>query len=83
MSSSTTWFEYGWPTRVRICARIRSLLIVAGPVYCTSIERMIGGPEADCGACARTSTGATSAQMEATQIAIGGGRIHPETCVIG
>jgi len=25
---------------------MRSLLIVAGPVYCTSIERMIGGPGA-------------------------------------
>src|SRR5215475_7511286 len=78
MSSCTTSFEYGWPTFVRICARMRSLLIVAGPVYSTSIARMTGGPGADCGACARAITIVKSVQREATQIAIGGGRIHPQ-----
>src|SRR5215469_3211150 len=82
MSSCTISFVYGWPTFVRICARMRSLLIVAGPVYCTSIERMMGGPGAvcgaDCGACARAITAVKSVQKEAIQIAIGGGRIRPQ-----
>jgi len=43
----------------------------------------MGGPGADCGACARTIMGLANAQMEATQIANGGGRIHPEKCLIG
>src|SRR5262252_1237060 len=78
MSVSTMSFEYTWPTFVRICARMRSLLIVAAPVYCTSRERMTGGPGADCGACARPITIVKSVQREATQIAIGGGRTHPQ-----
>src|SRR4029450_1337272 len=78
MSSCTISFEYSWPTFVRICARMRCLLIVAGPVYSTSIDRMMGGPGADCGACARTITAVKSAQREAIQIAIDGGRIHPQ-----
>src|SRR5213076_2714073 len=84
MSCSTTSLEYGWPTLVRICARIRSLLTVPGPVYSTSIERTMGGPcGAACGACARATVAASSAQMEAAQIANGGGRIHPEKYLIG
>src|SRR5574338_1200660 len=78
MSSCTISFEYTWPTFVRIWARIRSLLIFAGPVYCTSRERMTGGPGADGGACARTTIAVKSVQKEATQIANGGGRIHPQ-----
>src|SRR4029453_2387305 len=78
MSSCTISFVYTWPTFVRICARMRSLLIVAGPVYSTSMERIMGGPGADCGACARASTVAKTAQREAIQIATGGGRIHPQ-----
>src|SRR6516225_10245185 len=78
MSSCTMSFEYTWPTFVRICARMRSLLIVAGPVYCTSMEWMTGGPGADCGACARAIRAIKSVQNDATQIAIGGGRIHPQ-----
>src|ERR1700750_2185810 len=78
MSSCTTSFEYNWPTFVRICARMRSLLIDAGPVYSTSMEWITGGPGADGGACARTITAVKSAQREAIQIAIGRGRIHPE-----
>src|SRR2546423_8123752 len=78
MSSCTVSFEYTWPTFVRICARMRSLLIVAGPVYSTSMERMTGAPGADCGACARTITAVNSVQREAIQIAIGGGGIHPQ-----
>src|SRR2546430_14177711 len=78
MSSCTISFEYTWPTFVRICARMRSLLIVAGPVYSTSMERMTGGPGADCGACARTITAVNSVQREAIQIAIGGGGLHPQ-----
>src|SRR6516162_8157451 len=78
MSSSTISFEYTWPTFVRICATIRSLLIVAGPVYSTSMARMTGGPGGDGGACARAITAVQSVQREATQIAIGGGRTHPQ-----
>src|SRR5262249_53706130 len=78
MSSSTISFEYTWPTFVRICATIRSLLIVAGPVYSTSMARMTGGPGGDGGACARAITAVKSVQREATQIAIGGGRTHPQ-----
>src|SRR5262249_10305867 len=78
MSSCTTSFEYGWPTFVRICARMRSLLIVAGPVYSTSMERIMGGPGADGGACARAVTVVKRVKKEATQIAIGKGRVHPQ-----
>src|SRR5262245_33549293 len=78
MSSCTISFEYTWPTFVRICARMRSLLIVAGPVYCTSMARMTGGPGGTCGACPRTITAVKSVQKQATQIAIGGGRVHPQ-----
>src|SRR5262249_23317588 len=78
MSSSTISFEYTWPTFVRICARIRSLLIVAEPVYSTSMARMTGGPGGDGGACARAITAVKSVQREAIQIAIGGGRTHPQ-----
>jgi len=42
------------------------------------MERMMGGPGADCGACARANTVAKSAQREAIQIATGGERIHPQ-----
>src|SRR6266508_5079865 len=85
ISSSTTGLEYGWPTLVRICARIRSLLTVPGPVYSTSIERTMGGPcgAGACGACARPTVAPSSAQIEAAQTANGGGRIHPEKYFIG
>src|SRR6516164_1310900 len=83
MSSSTISFVYTWPTFVRMCARIRSLLIVAGPVYSTSMARMTGGPGADGGACARAITAVKSVQREAIQIAIGGGRTHPQKrCIL-
>src|SRR5437899_12846097 len=78
MSSCTISFEYSWPTFVRICARMRSLLIDAGPVYSTSMARIIGGPGADGGACARAITAVKSAQTEAIQIATDRGRIHPQ-----
>src|SRR2546423_15067105 len=84
MSCSTTSLEYGWPTLVRICARIRYLLTVPGPVYSTSIERTMGGPcGGACGACARATVAASSAQMEAAQIANGGGRSPPEKNLLG
>src|SRR5882672_11348209 len=83
MSSCTISFEYSWPTFVRICARMRSLLIDAGPVYSTSLARIIGGPGADGGACARTITVVKNAQREAIQIETGRGRIHPEKrCIV-
>src|SRR5262245_49930203 len=78
MYSCTISFEYTWPTFVRICARMRSLLIVAGPLYATSMARMTGAHGADCGSCARTITVVKSVQREAIQIAIGGVRIHPQ-----
>ena len=52
LASMNTASEYGFPTLVRSCARIRSLLTVAGPVYSTSIDRIIGGPCCCCGCCA-------------------------------
>jgi hypothetical protein len=55
------------------------LLTNLGPAYSTSIDRMIGGPS---GACARADTAPSSAQMDATQIANGGRRSHPEKCLI-
>ena len=47
------------------------------------MERMIGAAGADWGACARAISAPNNAQIEATQIANGGGRIHPETYLIG
>jgi hypothetical protein len=44
MSSSTVESEYGWPTAVRIWARILSFDTVAGPEYWTSIEWIVGAP---------------------------------------
>src|SRR6266403_356618 len=82
MSSCTISFEYSWPTFVRICARMRSLLIDAGPVYSTSMERIMGGPGADGGACARTVRGVKSALRDAINIAKGGGGVNPqERCI--
>src|SRR5215471_1069108 len=57
---------------------MRSLLIGAGPVYSTSMEWMMGGPVADGGACARAVTVVKRVKKEATQIAIGKGRVHPQ-----
>jgi hypothetical protein len=54
------------------------LLIDAGPEYSTSMERMVGGPGADGGACAQAITAVERTQREAIQIAKGGGRIHPQ-----
>src|SRR5262245_22942688 len=79
IACSTTSLEYGCPTLVLSCARIRSLLTVPGPVYSTSIERTMGGAcgcAGACGACARATVAPSSAQTEAAQIANGGGRIH-------
>src|SRR5437773_9574325 len=82
-SYSTVASLNGWPTFVRICARIRSLLTVGGPLYSTSISRMMGRGGGACGACDHANGVPSSAQMNATQVADSGGRIHPEKCLIG
>jgi hypothetical protein len=57
---------------------------VPGPVYSTATERTMGCcGGAACGACARAAVAPSSAQIEAAQIANGGGRIHPEKYLIG
>jgi hypothetical protein len=68
MSSSTTNSEYGSPTLVRICARIRSLLTVAGPLYSTLIDLTTGGD--DCGSiCARADPAPKHPQTSPNQSA--------------
>src|ERR1700730_1319918 len=48
MSSSTVASEYGLPTAVLSCARIASFDTVAGPEYCTSMERTVGASGGAC-----------------------------------
>ena len=64
-------------------SRIRSLLTVGAPVYSTSIDRMMGRGGGPCGACGRADDAPNTAQMNATQVADSGGRIHPEKSFIG
>src|SRR4029077_10152321 len=66
MSCSTTKSEYGSPTLVRTCARMRSLLTVAGPVYFTSIDFTTGGDDG-VSICARAGPAPKPPQISATQ----------------